>query len=203
MTHNKILKVMVAFVMMIILMFTSVVPTFAVSIGTQTYISTGESTGFSCTKDGFHYDFLYMKIRGSNNDYVYCAEPGAGWTETYYKVQAPKDDAYWKSLSKTKKEGMTLACMFGYPTQSAKTLGASTGKEAYAATQAIVWEYASGVRTKATGNPTNTAFRGALNKSALAAYNNILSQMNTYMNASGYSAEELFSNTKAYVMSTA
>ena len=81
MTNNKIPKAMVAFVMMIILMFTSVVPTFAVSIGTQTYITTGESTGFSCTKDGFHYDFLYMKIRGSDNDYVYCAEPGAGWTE--------------------------------------------------------------------------------------------------------------------------
>ena len=48
------------------------------------------------------------------------------------------------SLSEYAKEYVALATMFGYPAQSAKQLGVLSDDDAYAATQALIWQYITG-----------------------------------------------------------
>lgn len=54
---------------------------------------------------------------------------------------------YWASLSREKRDLLMLASMYGFPARTPQELGVSTVDDAYAATQAIIWEIVTGRRT--------------------------------------------------------
>lgn len=183
-TFKSIFSVLLVMMMLV----GSVLPASAASVGDYTYINTGTNTDYHYTSSN-HSDYIrFMTIRDDDKHPVYCAEPGAGFTDCYYEVSTTANDAYWKSLSVTKKEGLALAIMFGYPTQTASTLGVTDKMDAYAATQAIVWEYASGLRTSVTDFDKSKSgwYKAIKGYPAETAYNNILSDMKEYIDSYGY-----------------
>lgn len=211
---RKTLTSIFSVLLVVLMLMGSIIPTQAASVGDYVYISTG-----SDTYTGYDYtysagggtgggEFLHMKIRDDANHTVYCVEPNAPFTQTYYQVDNAKNDAYWNSLSKTQREGIALAIIFGYPTQSAKTLGVSSDSDAYAATQAVVWEYAAGVRKSPTEFDTskpeyNAWYKAIKGSAAETAYKNLRTQMNNYMNSYGYNRDTLIANTKIYMLGSA
>ena len=56
---------------------------------------------------------------------------------------------YWKNkLNQTQRDLLMLVSMYGFPARTPQQLGVSTVDDAYAATQAIIWEIATGRRNK-------------------------------------------------------
>ena len=200
-TFKSIFSVLLVMMMLV----GSVLPASAASVGDYTYINTGTNTDYHYTSSN-HSDYIrFMTIRDDDKHPVYCAEPGAGFTDCYYEVGTTASDSYWNSLNDTKKEGMALAVIFGYPTQSASKLGVTDKMDAYAATQAIVWEYASGIRTSTSGfdkskSPWYVAIKGS---PAETAYNKLITLMNDYVSVGGYDKNSIVSNNKIYMLASA
>ena len=61
---------------------------------------------------------------------------------------------YWQSLSLEKRKLLMLVSIYGFPSRTPQQLGVSTVDDAYAATQAIIWEIVTG-RRNATGLVSN------------------------------------------------
>ena len=56
---------------------------------------------------------------------------------------------YWKNkLNQTQRDLLKLVSMYGFPSRTPQQLGVSTVDDAYAATQAIIWEIVTGRRNK-------------------------------------------------------
>lgn len=111
----------------------------------------------------------YLKTRETNR-ICYCIQPGVGFTRTRYKVLKAKNDSYYLGFGAAR-ENVSLAAMFGFPVRTAKQLGVTSDGDAYAATQAIIWEYIT----------SDSSYRnGIIGTPAEKAYNNIVSAISKY-----------------------
>lgn len=105
----------------------------------------------------------------------------------YSKASKPTENATWKALSAAAREGAALTVMFGFPARSAAEMGAPGNHDAYAATQAVIWEYITGERTNPS-QPAGNRGKGIMGTPAEAAYWNILSEIKKYQSDSRYTA---------------
>ncbi|GEM_PF-3786959 len=79
--------------------------------------------------------------------WAYCIEFGQEVnTNLVRTANTPSASDYFSSLPAEQQKGITLATLYGCPNE---TLGVATA-DAYAATQAIIWEYQTGIRTSTT-----------------------------------------------------
>lgn len=95
---------------------------------------------------------------GGTPIWVYCIEYGTA-IESYNGRTATTlaDSAVWNNLSQEQQLGITLATMYGCPVSG---LGTSMA-DSYAATQVLIWEYQTGIRTSVTEDKKQDAgYRG-------------------------------------------
>lgn len=95
---------------------------------------------------------------GGTPIWVYCIEYGTA-IESYNGRTATTlaDSAVWNALSREQQLGITLATMYGCPVSG---LGTSMA-DSYAATQVLIWEYQTGIRTSITEDRKQDAsYRG-------------------------------------------
>ena len=95
---------------------------------------------------------------GGTPIWVYCIEYGTA-IESYNGRTATTlaDSAVWNNLSREQQLGVTLATMYGCPVSG---LGTSMA-DSYAATQVLIWEYQTGIRTSVTEDRKQDAsYRG-------------------------------------------
>lgn len=81
--------------------------------------------------------------------WAYCIEFGQDINSSDKRVA--KDlaaSAYWNSLNAETREAVNLAAAYGFPSSD---LGVSAA-DAYAATQAVIWEFQTGIRSLSGGN---------------------------------------------------
>ena len=145
----KIIKSFVALLISLsILLGASVMAAAAPAVGTTCYVDTHTSCVSSSTGNTYRAvnSIRYMTIR-NDGTVCYCIEPGVVFTRTFYKVSKPTENSTWKNMSANVRESVALAAMFGFPSCTAAQLGVSSNHDAYAATQAILWEYITGERT--------------------------------------------------------
>ncbi len=185
----KKIKKLLSLLIAVILVFGTNITIFAApAVGTTCYVDTHVACKNSATGTTYRavnsIDYMTVKNDGG---VCYCIEPGKTFTRTFYSASKPTENATWLSLSASVRENVALTTMFGFPTRSAAEMGAPTDHDAYAATQAIIWEYITGERTNAT-QPAGSRGRGVIGTPAERAYWNILSQINTYQTDSRYVA---------------
>ncbi len=184
---KRIFTTILSFVLSVAL----VLPMFVVPVSAATYIVSGTLNtkvrlsdyetdsidGQTHTPRKYHF-YDTKGVSGVEKRQAYCININVGFIDkdlTAYKGYLPSASSYFKSLSATKQKGIVLTAVFGYPSNSYKNLGASNANQAIAATQILIWEFLTGVRTKFTGNPTDTWAKAGLSGKALTAYNRILS----------------------------
>ena len=160
------------------------------SAGDIVYVNTRNDAVNSATGKAYITDtgsaYDYLTVREYNENPCYCIEKGEVFTRTRYKAVTMSSSSYWNSLSKTARDGIALTAAFGYPAQSAVELGVPSGHDAYAATQAIIWEYQQGYRTSPQ-NLTDTRHQRTLSGTpAMTAYTNILNKMKAYISDPRY-----------------
>ena len=160
------------------------------SAGDIVYVNTRNDAVNSATGKAYITDtgsaYDYLTVREYNENPCYCIEKGEVFTRTRYKAVTMSSSSYWNSLSKTARDGIALTAAFGYPAQSAAALGVPSGHDAYAATQAIIWEYQQGYRTSPQ-NLTDTRHQRTLSGTpAMTAYTNILNKMKAYISDPRY-----------------
>lgn len=199
----KNLKKLVAIFISVILIIGASVTSFAApSVGTTCYIDV--HTKCLNSKTGTQYRLVntvgYLFVR-NDGAVCYCIEPGQVFTRTFYRVYKPTDNSFWKSFSDSVRENVSLAVMFGFPGRTAAQMGASTNHDAYAATQAVIWEYLLGERTSHT-DPMGKRGRGLLNTPAETAYWNILANIGKYKSDSRY-VKNAENNTELTVLTSA
>ena len=179
--------------MALLLIFTAVFSTnltlrAAPAIGSTCYVDS--RTPCTNSKSGTAYRAVnsidYLTVR-NDGQVCYCIEPGKVFTRTFYKASKPTENATWKALSAAAREGVALTAMFGFPARSAAQMGAPGNHDAYAATQAVIWEYITGERTNPS-QPAGSRGKGIMGTPAEAAYWNILSEIKEYQSDSRYVA---------------
>ncbi len=75
--------------------------------------------------------------------WLYCVEYGTDiFSYIERKAETTASSMYWKSISAGQREGIMLATTYGFPNSN---LGMSAA-DAYAATQALIWEFQTGIR---------------------------------------------------------
>ena len=119
-------------------------------------------TGGAYRSGGNTVRFLKTK---TNEKICYCIQPGVGFNRTKYKAIQAKNDPFYLNLKADSQENAALAAMFGFPIKTANQLGAPTDSDAYAATQALIWEYITGdssYKNGIIGTPAETAYRNIL-----------------------------------------
>lgn len=149
-------------------------------------------------------DFHFKTGNYDPNIQLYCIEFGKALpNDLTYTAVEPQNDDFWNRLGSLSQEGILLTLGFGYPATSASALGAKTDYDAIAATQALVWEFATGARTSYTGFPENRMFYNAYIKDSPAydAYWNILEKANDYREKSGYNFSQLLNQSNFLVWS--
>ena len=179
--------------MALLLIFTAVFSTnltlrAAPPIGSTCYVDS--RTPCTNSKSGTAYRAVnsidYLTVR-NDGQVCYCIEPGKFFTRTFYRASKPTENATWKALSAAAREGVALTAMFGFPARSAAQMGAPGNHDAYAATQAVIWEYITGERTNPS-QPAGSRGKGIMGTPAEAAYWNILSEIKEYQSDSRYAA---------------
>ena len=179
--------------MALLLIFTAVFSTnltlrAAPAIGSTCYVDS--RTPCTNSKSGTAYRAVnsidYLTVR-NDGQVCYCIEPGKVFTRTFYRASKPTENATWKALSAAAREGVALTAMFGFPARSAAQMGAPGNHDAYAATQAVIWEYITGERTNPS-QPAGSRGKGIMGTPAEAAYWNILSEIKEYQSDSRYTA---------------
>lgn len=110
--------------------------------------------------EGYSIDIL--QIDGSKytpqyngKTYMYCIHQWAAYgnnSRRFYTDPTGNgnlmNSPYWASLSKEKRDLLMLISMYGFPARTPQQLGVSTVDDAYAATQALIWEVVTGRRNK-------------------------------------------------------
>ena len=80
---------------------------------------------------------------------------------------------YWNGLSATKKTGISITSIYGFPAQTPSEINAGTADNAYAATQVILWEFQLGYRNL-SGRTNDTLYNGYIKGTgAIIPYLNI------------------------------
>ena len=174
----KIVKKFMAFLLIFTAVFsTNLTLRAAPAIGSTCYVDS--RTPCTNSKSGTAYRAVnsidYLTVR-NDGQVCYCIEPGKFFTRTFYKASKPTENATWKALSAAAREGVALTAMFGFPARSAAQMGAPGNHDAYAATQAVIWEYITGERTNPS-QPAGSRGKGIMGTPAEAAYWNILSEI--------------------------
>ena len=141
---------------------------FAVSSGETVYISTtpraqqnsdtgtdnAYAAGVYWHNGNVSVRFITTRVGSSQtrtDTYVYCIEPGATFVNNTYTANPVSGSTFWNNLSPDAQKVISYATMYGFPVNQ---FGASKC-DAYAATQAIIWEACYGYRT--TAGRTNSA----------------------------------------------
>ena len=185
----KIVKKLTALFLVLTAVFsTNLTLRAAPAIGATCYVETNTSCKNSNTGSTYRAvnTIKYLTVR-NDGQVCYCIEPGKVFTRTLYKASKPTENATWKALSAAAREGAALTVMFGFPARSAAEMGAPGNHDAYAATQAVIWEYITGERTNPS-QPAGSRGKGIMGTPAEAAYWNILSEIKKYQSDSRYTA---------------
>ena len=193
---KKILCILLNFIIVLsFIPFANCIEACALSENEIVYVNTHNNARNSSTggiyKSGGR-TVIHLKTKTSEK-VCYCIQPGVPFNRTRYKVLRPENDTYYMSLSEYAKEYVALATMFGYPTQSAKQLGVLSDDDAYAATQALIWQYITGktsYKEGITGTPAETA------------YDNIVSAISQYVNDKRYTSNS-YKNSLIFTFETA
>ena len=199
----KIIKGFVALLISLnIMLGASVMAAPAPAVGTTCYVDVKVSCVSSSTGKIYKAGdaIKYMTVR-NNGTVCYCIEPGVGFTRTFYRVSKPTDNSTWLKMSATVRESVALTAMFGFPSCTAAQLGVASNHDAYAATQAIIWEYIIGERTDPS-QAMGKRGQGLKGTPAETAYWNILSKIKAYKSDKRYTATAETS-TELFVLTTA
>ena len=139
-----------------------------------TYIGWVSSTYGSYSKKlGTRYRYEYETTTGLP---VYCVEYCKSWNSATYTGTSIEEHPVWQALTDEAQTGIMLATIYGYPHYNYGVADC----DAYAATQAIIWEFQMGYRTIDGGlNNTsiyypNSTIAGIKGKPAETAYNAIV-----------------------------
>lgn len=136
--------------------------------GAFTWMATGYLNG--TTRNGV----TTLVLPNSSSEWIYCIDYYSTASTGSYNTDSLTDSYYWLyTLSKTARDGITHALIYGCPNYTDETLGSSE-LFTYAATQLIIWEYQLGQRTNAAQSVS--FFSAMLNSNAhlRRAYNGIL-----------------------------
>ena len=185
----KIIKSFVALLISLsILLGASVMAAAAPAVGTTCYVDTNTSCVSSSTGNTYRAvnSIKYMTVR-NDGTVCYCIEPGVVFTRTFYKASKPTENSTWLNMSAAVRESVALTAMFGFPSCTAAQLGVSSSHDAYAATQAIIWEYITGERSNPSQSMGSRG-QGIKGTPAETAYWNILSKIQEYQSDSRYAA---------------
>ncbi len=111
--------------------------------------------------EGYSIDILQMDgsqytPQYNGKTYFYCVHKwmnyGTGNRKFYVDPTGGgnlMNSPYWKNkLNQTQRDLLKLVSMYGFPARTPQQLGVATVDDAYAATQAIIWEIATGRRNK-------------------------------------------------------
>ena len=111
--------------------------------------------------EGYSIDILQMDgsqytPQYNGKTYFYCIHKwmnyGTGSRKFYVDPTGQgnlMNSPYWKNkLNQTQRDLLMLVSMYGFPARTPQQLGVSTVDDAYAATQAVIWEIATGRRNK-------------------------------------------------------
>lgn len=111
--------------------------------------------------EGYSIDILQMDgckytPQYNGKTYMYCIHKwvnyGTGNRKFYVDPTGQgnlMNSPYWKNgLNQTQRDLLMLVSMYGFPARTPQQLGVSTVDDAYAATQAIIWEIVTGRRNK-------------------------------------------------------
>ena len=111
--------------------------------------------------EGYSIDILQMggsqyTPQYNGKTYFYCVHKwmnyGTGNRKFYVDPTGGgnlMNSPYWKNkLNQTQRDLLKLVSMYGFPARTPQQLGVATVDDAYAATQAIIWEIATGRRNK-------------------------------------------------------
>lgn len=112
--------------------------------------------------EGYSIDILQMDgsqytPQYNGKTYFYCvhkwANYGTGNRKFYVDPTGQgnlMNSPYWKNkLNQTQRDLLKLISIYGFPAQTPQQLGVATVDDAYAATQAVIWEIVTGRRNKA------------------------------------------------------
>ena len=103
---------------------------------------------------GIRYDWAGAWQRFSaagTGDVLYCVQFGEKIDSGKYTAMKADLNSYFRLLSKAAKDGITYTSIYGFPNLK---YGVSDDK-AWLATQAIIWEFQTGLRTSAGTTDTN------------------------------------------------
>lgn len=146
------------------------------------------------------------KDDSGNVQWVYCIEFGTDINSYMERTaNSSESDPYWNSLSAEQRLGISLATMYGFP---ASNLGVSAA-DAYAATQAVIWEFQTGIRNSTQVDAKNgVTYSGILleaermtnmlknsstgaERSGMTAYNNLIGKIYAHKAMPSFSGEEV------------
>lgn len=100
-----------------------------------------------------------INSNSGNPIWVYCIEFGENIASYNPRASIAKESSgFWNSLSSDAKRGIELASLYGFPN---KNLGVPAA-DAYAATQAVIWEFQTGVRTLGSKERHDSNTRGSI-----------------------------------------
>ena len=170
MKTKKSMRILCALTVFIILISTLSISVFAESISAgnsgyvnlQNYCCEGADSYSTSSEKAYLYEELdgtrmYMRmlyLSDTNKGlpkiddsgfpmWLYCVEYGTDiFSYIERKAEATGSSAYWNSISAGRREGIMLATTYGFPNSN---LGMSAA-DAYAATQALIWEFQTGIR---------------------------------------------------------
>ncbi len=154
------------------------------------YVDTRTNAVNSSTGDTYKMEtgtpYAFFTVKEYEVNPCYCIEKSAVFTRTRYKAVSLSESAYWSTLSETAREGIALVAAFGYPAQTTEQLGVATADDAFVATQALIWEYQTGVRTSPQILTDAVYHNTVKNTPAETAYNTILANIFKYISTPQY-----------------
>ena len=136
--------------------------------------------------EGYSIDILQMDgsqytPQYNGKTYFYCVHKwvnyGTGNRKFYVDPTGQgnlMNSPYWKNkLNQTQRDLLKLVSMYGFPARTPQQLGVATVDDAYAATQAIIWEIVTGRRNKSGLVSSYKSSAEELNGGIAAAKNNV------------------------------
>ena len=136
--------------------------------------------------EGYSIDILQMDgsqytPQYNGKTYFYCVHKwvnyGTGNRKFYVDPTGQgnlMNSPYWKNkLNQTQRDLLKLVSMYGFPARTPQQLGGATVDDAYAATQAIIWEIVTGRRNKSGLVSSYKSSAEELNGGIAAAKNNV------------------------------
>ena len=164
--------------------------------------------------EGYSIDILQMDgsqytPQYNGKTYMYCVHKWVNYGDSNRKFYVDPtgqgnlmNSQYWKTLPAYQRKLLQLVSIYGFPSRTPQQLGTSTVDDAYAATQAIIWEVVTG-RRNLNGLVSNyKSSSEELNSGIPAAKNNVRYFLDKYMHyaytGNGHTAGEATPALTAY-----